>query len=84
MSRKILLFIDTGGKIIYTTFKQAFNRMSKFFFLLLTLAFLGGAFVPSADTALANKAGGAKTRLPNSLKNEKTPQDNKQTAEHFA
>ena len=49
--------------------------MSKFFFLLLTLAFLGGALAPSVDTALANKAGGAKTRLPNTLKGDKQPND---------
>lgn len=45
--------------------------MDKIFLFLLALALLGGAWVPSANTALANKAGGAKTRLPHSLKQDK-------------
>lgn len=45
--------------------------MNKIFLSFLSLVLLGGAFTPTFDTALANKAGGAKTRLPNSLKQDK-------------
>lgn len=57
--------------------------MNKIFFSMLALVLLGGAFVPTFDTALANKAGGAKTRLPNTLKGDKQP-DDKQPVEHLA
>lgn len=57
--------------------------MNKIFFSLLTLALLSGALAPSVDTALANKSGGAKTRLPNTLKGNKQP-DDKQPAENLA
>lgn len=51
--------------------------MKKIFLILLALFVVGASSVPasSADSAaapaLANKAGGAKTRLPNSLKQDK-------------
>lgn len=57
--------------------------MNKIFLSFLSLALLGGAFAPSVDADLANKAGGAKTRLPNTLKGDKQP-DDKQPAENLA
>lgn len=58
--------------------------MNKLLFSLFTLAVLGGAYAPSVDTALANKAGGAKTRLPHSLKQDKKQQDEKSAAPETA
>lgn len=49
--------------------------MNNIFLSFLALALLGGAMASSVDTALANKAGGAKTRLPNTLKDDKQPDD---------
>lgn len=49
--------------------------MNKIFLFFLSLVLLGGALAPSVDTALANKVGGAKTRLPNTLKGDKQPND---------
>lgn len=49
--------------------------MNKIFLSFLALALLGGALTPAFNTALANKAGGAKTRLPNTLKGDKQPDD---------
>lgn len=49
--------------------------MNKIFLFFLSLVLLGGTLAPSVDTALANKAGGAKTRLPNTLKGDKQPND---------
>lgn len=49
--------------------------MNKIFLSLLSLVLLCGALAPSVDTALANKAGGAKTRLPNTLKGDKQTND---------
>lgn len=57
--------------------------MNKIFLSFLALVLLGGAYTPTFDTALANKAGGAKTRLPNTLKGDKQP-DDKQPVEHLA
>lgn len=57
--------------------------MNKIFLFFLSLVLLGGAWAPSFDTALANKAGGAKTRLPNTLKGDKQP-DDKQPVEKLA
>lgn len=58
--------------------------MNKIFAFVLALALLGGGAAPSANTALANKAGGAKTRLPHSLKQDSKPQDEKQPVEKLA
>lgn len=58
--------------------------MKKLFLFILALSLLGGAFAPTVDTALANKAGGAKTRLPHSLKQDKKQQDEQSTAPETA
>lgn len=57
--------------------------MNKLFVALLALTLLGGVWAPTVDTALANKAGGAKTRLPNTLKGDTQP-DDKQPVEKLA
>lgn len=51
--------------------------MKTVFLSLLALSLVGAFYVPASSAAgtaapaLANKAGGAKTRLPNSLKQDK-------------
>lgn len=58
--------------------------MNKLSLFILAFALLCGAFAPTVDTTLANKAGGAKTRLPHSLKQDKKQQDEKSTAPEIA